>query len=351
MSDDANPTPDAGADLSIEERIEATLDYETPQDDQVKPDNQPEEDVIEDAIEDTESEVSEEEELLKEEAKEYESEAEYFADKLGLDVNKFKIDESGQLLFNAKVDGEDSQVKFDDLVKSYQLDKHINNKSQALSETQKQFETQKQAAEQQLLTQLQQANELVGFAESQLSAEFNSINWQALREADPAEYTARRQDYAEKAQQLQQVKEQAGSQLQVKQQEAQEAQAKQFSGYVEEQMQELTTKLPEWSDQTVKAKEIGEINSFLSSQYGFEDNILSSVYDHRLYILGRDAMKANKVKQATNEKIKKPVPKFQKPGTTTRKSDQVEVKNKKKLNQFKKTGSQSDLHAVLLDRI
>ena len=349
MSGDETATGDPMQDIAS--RVEGALfpSNEEPQDaefeevlddEEALPDNDDSDDEEEKGSEDLQ-EIAKEEDL---------SLGEY----LGVDDDQLIVDdETGSIMFNAIIDGETTQVPLKDVITSYQLQGHVNNKSIALENERKEFEEIRNKASSELSQRLDGAIKLSNIAEQELVQEYNSINWDQLRTSDPANWTALRQEYAEKAQKIQEVQkltlEQAEA-IQIEQQQLFAARAQQYN---EEQLQLLIQDNPHWADEKVRYNDMKNMRSFIE-RYGFTEEDANNVNDHRLIRLIKDAQTfIEGSKSAENKKDKKELPKFQKPGSRTKNSASLAKARAAKAAKarLKQSGSIDDAAALLVDKM
>ena len=238
------------------------------------------------------------------------------ASMLGLGDDQLEYDDQNNVVFNAIIDGESHKVPVSELVKSYQLQGHVNNKSIALENDRKEFHATRDQAYGELTTRLQGLNQLIQLNEQTLLAEYNGIDWDSLRMTEPGEWAALQQQFNQRALQIQQVKDLAGQEGQRLTQEQQQQQQKSLQDRAAGELQKMMADNPTWSDQTVMAKDIGEVGAFLRNQYGFTDQEIADNIDHRLMRMFKDAMAFHAgTKAITDKKIPANMPKFVKPGT------------------------------------
>lgn len=238
------------------------------------------------------------------------------ASMLGLDDDKLEFDDKGAVVFNAVIDGETHKVPVHELVKSYQLQGHVNNKSIALENDRKEFHSIRDQAYQELATRLNGLNQLIKLNEDSLLAEYNQIDWNTLRMTEPGEWAALQQQFQQRAQHIEQVKQMAGQEQSRGQQEQDQKKAEAYQARVQAEMGKMIMDNPHWNDHTVMAKEIGEVGAFLRNTYGFSDEEIANNIDSRLMKMFRDAMQFHAgAKALTEKKVKANVPKFQKPGS------------------------------------
>lgn len=234
---------------------------------------------------------------------------------LGLPEDSLVYDDEGNVMFNAIIDGEKQQVKIQDLVKSYQLEGHVNKKSMQVEADRREFETNRDKAYDHLAQRITVANNMIGAIESQLMQEFQGIDWNTLRATDPAEWAATRQYMTERVQYIEQLKAQAGQAGNELTQEQQKTQQDKYNAFMQGEVNKMIADNPTWSDQAVMAKEVGEIGKFLATKYGFTPDEVANHMDARMMRMVRDAMQfAGSKDTLTKKKVPDNVPKFRTPG-------------------------------------
>lgn len=329
---------------SIEDRIVGILEAEsaTPVDNEAEPEKEPE------ASEEAEPTEVDEPETDDDEV---ELEPAQLAALLGLDENTLIADEDG-VKFRAKVDGEEVPVRLQDLVKSYQLEGHVNKKSMELAEQRKAFDAERTQRQQELETRITQANSVLEQVESSLLDEFNKVNWDDLRATDPAEYAVRRQEYAERYQQVQHWKSNVISEAQRVQQERQQEYQANYQQMLQRERNALVEALPEWRDPEKAKTEREALKGYLS-QSGFKDEEIGGLVDHRAVVLARKAMLYDQMQGKKPEMTKKvtKVPKVQKPGPAKTSKEVKAEQFKAKRAKLRTSNDTRDLAALLLDRI
>lgn len=141
-------------------------------------------------------------------------------------------------------------------------------------------------------------------------------DWQRLAQEDPAGYVRARAEWDAKAQKLQT----AMAEHQRVTAQVQAAQQKQHADKLAEENAKLVEVIPGWSEPTVAKKEFGDVMSYLSKEYGYDDTLLDSIDDHRLVVLARKAMLYDRAKAGV-QTAAKPIPQVQRPGTVTGRTD------------------------------
>lgn len=308
-----------------------------------------------DDTDDQEDEGSEtvEDEDDTEESEEVDDEDMSLADYLGIDEDRVVEGKDGAIAVNMIIDGETKEVPMTDLVSSYQMIGHVNNKSIALENDRKAFEEQSQAAMKDLQERLQGLEQLSNLMDEQIIGDFNSVDWNALEAQDKNEWLIKRQQYADKASKLQQLK----GLLQEQGKQAFEDQQRQFfeeqQKHAEQEMERMLQIKPDWKDEHKRKTEFEAMLGFAKDKYGFSEAELNSVQDHRLLRIVLDAMSYHKGKDVASNKVKKKVPKFQKPGASKQQSASLQKARsvKAKKSKLRETGSIDDAASLLLDRM
>jgi len=335
MSDNqANPVEGAETDLqSAAKSIEGLLtgSQEPKKQEQVSPEPQKEElsqdsqpPVQEQLEEETEQQVSEE-----------------ASEEVSQDENSENQIQEQDSTYKVKVAGQEFDVTLDELRAGYSRDADYRRKTEELSSERKNFQAEAEKQRQDYSQKLNELNQVMALAQQQLNSEFADVDLEKLYEVDPTE--AARIEHKMKKKQEKLVE---------SMQKVKSEQSKQFENIVSEQQKLLVSKLPEFSDPN-KASEIkSNMRSYLQS-YGFKDQEIGQIFDHRIVMLVNDAMKYRnfqKAKPNLASKMQKPG-KMLSSGVKKTKSDENFAKRREKLNRLKKTGSIHDAHNVFLDMI
>lgn len=277
------------------------------------------------------------------------------ASALGLPDDALAYDAEGNVVFNAVIDGAKQQVKMQDLVKSFQLEGHVNKKSMQLESDRREFETNRDKAYENLTQRITVANNMIGAVEQQLLSEFQGIDWNTLRATDPAEWAATRQYFTERAQYVESLKTQVGQGKNDLTAEQQKLQQDQYQQFMTAEVNKMIVDNPTWSDQAVMAKEVGEIGKFLFDKYGFKPEEVANHMDSRMMRMVRDVMKSSIGKDTLKaKKIPDNVPKFRTPGQqNTNRRDTTKARQvKAQKDAIRKSGGSVDsIAASLVDRM
>ena len=196
-------------------------------------------------------------------------------------------------------DGESQRLTAEEVKAGILRHTDYTRKTMALAEERKSFEA---AAQQQVQYIRQQLAELQKFQEAE-------PDWAKMRDEDPIGYIQEKAKWDEK---------QASRQALLQQTEAERRQR--YEQQIAQGRERLIAALPSWKDDAVRQKESAEITATLTSDYGFRQEELQGLADHRLVVLSRDAMKWRQLQKSKPALAKKVAdkPKVSKPGSATK---------------------------------
>jgi len=214
----------------------------------------------------------------------------------------------------AKIDGKETQVPLADVLKSYQLEGHVNNKSIELSNQKAQFEQEQQAVRQAFQQQLQQNQQLGNLAMQMLNHDYQKIDWNNLRVNNPAEFAAQQAEFQQRQAGIHNYLAQIQQQTAVEAQQQQQTMQQQLAA----ENERLMSARPEWRDQQAFAKDREQIAQYARNA-GFKDAELSQIYDHRYMLILHDAARFRALQAATPQALKqvRQAPVMAKPGSRT----------------------------------
>lgn len=252
---------------------------------------------------------------------------------LGVEESALDVDQDGSIKVKTKIDGKEGAAKFADMLKDYQIRGHAENKAREVAERERAVETRRQEVEQQAQARLQQVEQLGNVAAAQLMREYQSIDWNALRQSDPGHYAALRADFQERNAQLQSVFQHAQQEAMQRQQQAARAQQE----VVQKQTQRLPEIIPEWKDEATANKERGEIRTW-ATKAGFEPSEIDGfTMAHHVAVM-RKAMLYDRLQEskAAVEKQVRLAPTLAKPGSAQPQSKEAKLSDLR--TQIRKTG-------------
>ena len=327
--------------MSIEDRFSRFFDNEpseTTQEAEAEPKQ-------ETAGEDDKTEVSDEVES-------YELEPEELSRILGAEGDALSLDDEGNIKFRVKVDGESSSVDLKTLIKGYQLEQHVNRKSEEVSNARKVFEAEAEKLRADYQTKLSEAEALTNAIESRLVKKYQSVDWQRLRVENPAEFAA---SYAEMQADINDFNALKNGVSQRRQYElqAEEAKLKEAKdNWLRQEFQTLIEKVPSWANKATLEQEIGEISKEMA-RFGVSAQEIQSVEDHRMFLAMRELVSLRKQlegnkkhSETVKEKKVVKVPKIVKPGNNAKPSGK-DSKIAEARARLKKTGRNEDFVAAL----
>jgi hypothetical protein len=246
---------------------------------------------------------------------------------------------------STKIGGKDGKVRLRDLVKSHQLEGHLNQGLMKLAEERKAFEAETGRKVSEVQARVGQLNQAVQLAQKILDGEFADVNWQELQRTDPAAFQAKYGAYKMRLDGIQQLNQVAG-------QEQERVQAKlqaDQKSYLDEQAKLLDLKVPEWADKGKREKDVVEMASILTDAYGITEQELKACVDHRQILLARDAIrwqKLQKSKPATLNKVRA-APKLIRPGSQQSRTAQDGLQYNKDRENLRRTGKVTDATPAL----
>lgn len=181
-------------------------------------------------------------------------------------------------------------------------------------------------------------------------AKRSAAEWDTLRQQDPVRFAAEWADTQRHQQEMAAVE---SEQVRV-QQEAQEAWLQQMETHLQRERERLYSAIPEWKDESKAKQEKATLRSFAQERYGFTNEELDGVYDHRLMLLLRDAQRFNKLSSEAKPKVEKnrQAAKVLQPGGRTPKTNRSAKSAKslrEKSRKLARTGSIDDAVSLFMD--
>ena len=237
--------------------------------------------------------------------------------------------------------GQELDVTLDELRNGYSRDADYRQKTEELSHQRKQFQSESEKQRQDYSQKLNELNQRLSTAQVDLNAEINSADLDKLYEEDPTEAARVERKLKKKQDALNQSL-----------QQTQAEQKEQFSSFLQDQQRKLVSKMPEFSDPAKASSLKANMKSTLNN-YGFNDQEVAQVYDHRIVMLVNDAMKYRSM-QNSKPNIAKKITKPSKPFSSGVKQGKSEANLKLRRDKFsrlKKSGSMKAAQDVFLDMI
>lgn len=228
-----------------------------------------------------------------------------------------------------KVDGEEIEVPYEELVAGYSRTEYLTRtrqKEAAEHRSAMEGVSKAQAEYVEKLELMEQALEQLDPAEP---------DWEKIQRENPNQFGA----IFAAHQKRKQVREAVAAERKAEAEKAAAAQADAQSAYVAEQYELLTRAVPAWrKDQKVMAKEIGEITEFAQNHLGFTQEELAAVNDHRVILALRAARRGFEMETGGKKLLRK-----KKRSRTLRPSGE-------KRGRTRKTGKRNRGNAKRIDR-
>ena len=279
-----------------------------------------------------EQEISEETESEEEEVSEQD---------VSQEEEQIETQEKQDSTYKVKVAGQEFEVTLDELRNGYSRDADYRQKTEELSHQRKQFQSESEKQRQDYSQKLNDLNQRLSVAQQDLNAEINSADLDKLYDEDPTEAARVERKLKKKQDALNQSI-----------QKTQAEQKQQFETFLQDQQKKLVSKMPEFSDPAKASTLKANMKSTLNN-YGFNDQEVAQVYDHRIVMLVNDAMKYRNM-QNSKPNIAKKITKPSKPFSSGVKQGKSEANLKlrrEKLSRLKKSGSMKAAQDVFLDMI
>lgn len=172
-------------------------------------------------------------------------------------------------------------------------------KAQAKAEIEKIQAQQVQFAQQQQLVgrRLQELDAMAMADEQSLKAEAEKVDWNDLRENDPAEFAAKRRDFDERWNGIQQRRQSIAAHVTNQMNVSRAQQDAQMRELLEVEAQRTLEKIPEWKDASVQKAETDALVKYLQdNEYAMPE--IEAIRDHRATVLMRKAMLYDQMKKS-----------------------------------------------------
>ena len=335
----ANPLKEAETDITkaqkainglLEPKQEAKAEEPKEEIEQNSPEPQNEESQVDQPQEQEISEETESEEEV--------SEQDVSQDEEQIDTQEKQEDSPS---YTVKVNGQELDVTLDELRNGYSRDADYRQKTEELSHQRKQFQSESEKQRQDFSQKLNELNQRLSAAQQDLNAEINSADLDKLYDEDPTEAARVERKLKKKQDALNQSI-----------QQTQAEQKQQFETFLQDQQRKLVSKMPEFSDPAKASSLKANMKSTLNN-YGFNDQEVAQVYDHRIVMLVNDAMKYRNLQNSKPnlaKKISKPGRVFSS-GVKQGKNESNLKLRKEKFSRLKKSGSMKAAQDVFLDMI
>jgi hypothetical protein len=225
------------------------------------------------------------------------------AEELGIEGDKLTLSEDGEIMFKMKVNGKEEQVSLKEAISQTQYSKANEEKARTIAEEKKTFESERTQVAEAFTQRLEHVQGLGQMLEQKLMAEYQSVDWDRLRVADPAEWTAKQVEFQRTQQELQQAGQAVGQQLRY----AKEQQGQQEQQWRQQTLQQeraaMLDAVPEWQDESRMKGDLTEIVEYAKGA-GFSEEELQDVVFNRHVQTLRKAMLYDKGQTVAEKKVK-----------------------------------------------
>lgn len=207
-----------------------------------------------------------------------------------------------------KVDGREDTKSLRDIIKNYQLDAHVTQKSQEVSALRQQAEQLLQQHQQAAQAELQRLQSLAQLGQQMINQDFQGVDWAKLQAEDPVQYNTLRLAYSDRSNQI-------NGYLQAVAQQSQQQQAQAVArqqAQIEATVKAVQAERPEWQNPEIFNKDCVAIRAeFLA--HGFKQEDLPALLSSPAYLKAADAAAKYWALQKAKPEIEKKVvaaPKF-----------------------------------------
>jgi hypothetical protein len=234
--------------------------------------------------------------------------------------------------YTVKIDGVESEVTLDELVKGFQLEADYRRKTQSLADERREIASEKAKQADITARLIQEHQKLLGNDEAE-------PDWVKLSEEDPIGYVQKRAQWD--ARQMRKEQARRASEELVNQQRDEIAQT---------ESSRLKDKVTEWRDPKIFSRDFAELTTTAGEVYGFTPREVADVLDHRVLLVLRDAAAFNKMRTAkavVEKKVAEAPKPVVKPGSVARKGELSAKDMEAARNRLRATGSDEDAVRLL----
>jgi hypothetical protein len=244
-------------------------------------------------------------------------------------------------LHRLKVNGQEIEVSLDELKAGYSRDSDYRQKTHSLSQERKSLEEQKNSLRQSYETRLKELNDTIATADEFIRQQQGGQDLQKLFDEDPVAAARLEFQLRQQSEKIEEMKS-----------KAREAQHKQYNDFLETQKELAAQKIPEFADPSKADTFKIDMRNTLRD-YGFNDQEIGSLADHRFLMVAKDAMgyKSLQNKKPIVQKKVANAPKVVKSGVAKQNVSSGREVIRNKINKLRKSGSINDAKSALLDII
>lgn len=258
-------------------------------------------------------------------------------------------DDLNNLTKTLKVNGEEISVSLKDAFDGYQKDADYRQKTSALAEEKRQFQEAASQHQEKANAELLQVGQFLQTAQQILVGKQDSEAMKQLQATDPARWSAERMKMQDDLNAVEQLRQNAANIYAQNQQAQNQAHAEELQKRMSSEGEQLLSIYPDWMNSREDGGSLkGDVDSYLMGEYGYTENDLGQVLDHRLVVLANKArlydqsQKAEaKAKVDVVRKKVKTAPKLQK-STAPKKVNVQADKIRKAKSALKRSGRVED---------
>ena len=228
----------------------------------------------EDTTDDDDLEVSEV--IEEEEVEEAIEEEEADEDDTSTQEAVYGLDDLDDFKVKVKIDGEESAVSIEELVKSYQTDQHLSNKGRELGDARKALDEERQSKIDEIDNIMGAASQILQKSENAHAKEFHSLEEQIkeARENDDTYLVSELKDKKDQAQEKYwAAKNEKDMLIAQAEQQKQTLQQENWNKQLEHFSNEISKAIPDWNE------EIGMANREFALSKGIPEEFLSNMVD------------------------------------------------------------------------
>lgn len=168
---------------------------------------------------------------------------------LGVEESALDVEDDGSIRVKTKVDGVEGKAKFQDLLKAYQLGEHADKRAQRAAEAEKAIQARAQQMESAIQERAQAVEAMAKLAGEELLKEYQSVDWNDLKQTDPGRFAALQLEFQGRQQKVVQAINAARGQTAQMSQQIEQARQQ----FVAQEVQRIGELLPDWKDESVRS--------------------------------------------------------------------------------------------------
>jgi len=255
------------------------------------------------------------------------------------------------ILYTVKVNGEDTEVTEEELIRGYSRHSDYTRKTQELAEERRNIEAAEVQYQSEFAAMQQERQQYVEAVSQTIQnsmaglQQYSDIDWPALKEQDPIEYITKRDEYRE----IQENVRANQHKMQVEQHKLVSEQKQERDHMLQEEHGRLLEKMPEWGDPAEQKRLAKDLRDYAINQ-GFLADEINSLVDHRSLVVLSKALKYDALQNADvkSKKVKK-APRVVRSGKGTGKKEATKSKQAAKMKRLRSSGHVDDAASILED--